>query len=65
MKLRQDLKVLAENVLREYLLKVAKESIATELMDDDPECQLLTDDEYDVVMNMVANAKVEVKVIAR
>lgn len=57
-----DLADIAEGVLREYLLQASINAVATELMEDDPECQLLTDDEWDRVAEMIADATVNIKV---
>lgn len=60
-----DLKALAESILREYLIRQSAEAIAVDLMADDPECQLLTDDEWDKVAEMIVDAHVDVRVVVR
>ena len=58
-----DLKSLAESVFREFLLKQASDVIVEELMEDDPECALLSDKEWTIVSEMIANAKVDIRVV--
>lgn len=58
-----DLASIAEGVLREHLLKVAQEIVAMELMEEDPECQLLSDSEWNKVADMITDATVNVKVV--
>lgn len=58
-----DLASIAEGVLREHLLKVARDIVAMDLMEEDPECQLLSDPEWNKVASMIADATINVKVI--
>lgn len=53
---------IAEGVLHEYLLKMANEVVAEELMEDDPECQLLSNSDWTKVLNMIVDASVNIKV---
>lgn len=57
-----DLVAIAEGVLREHLLRVAQDVVAMELMDEDPECQLLDNDDWDKVADLITHATIDVKV---
>ena len=57
-----DLVAIAEGVLRDHFLRVSQDVVAMELMDEDPECQLLSNAEWDKVADMITDANVSIKV---
>jgi hypothetical protein len=57
-----DLKSMAEGILHDYLVRQANDLVSYDIMEDDPEAALLSDQDYESVAHMIANARVAVKV---
>ena len=58
-----DLETIAEGVIREYLLRVVKDEINSDLMEDDPDCRLLPDEDYNKVAAMIEEATINIRVV--
>lgn len=59
-----DLKSIAENALHDYLVRHTNNLSAYDVLEDDPEANLLSDEDYDKVAAMVIKARVAIKVTA-
>jgi len=57
-----DVKTIAENVIREFLINQFHDMDITGVMDDDVDSQILSDEDYEKVKDAIESAKVSVAV---
>lgn len=57
-----DLKLIAENVIREHLIKTFHDMEILDVMDADIDCQVLSNEDYNTVLQAIESAKVSVAV---